>query len=331
MADTNTTETKVMIRTSERSSYKHCRQAWWWAYVEHLRPIRVKSPLFFGSMAHEALEHWYIPGKERGVHPAETFERLWNEWLDSGGEEVMVEDWPAGELGVRMMNNYVDHFGEDKNWEVIQPEMLFQVDVMHPVSGRYLFTYVGTIDAVIRDLTTGKVGLLEHKTGAGLDPFGSPITLDDQNGAYWTFAPFDLRERGLLGPDEWPAFMIYNRLRKAWGDERPKNAEGYALNKDGSVSKRQPTPLFRREPLDRRHGDRVGIFARAINEVREMQLVREGKLDVYKNPDKHCTWCEFRDMCEVHETGGDWEAMRDGLYTKWNPYDEHEIFISERN
>lgn len=360
-------ETQVMIRTSERTSFKKCRQAWWWAYVEHLKPIRVSSPLFFGSMAHAALEQWYIPGRKRGTHPAETFEKLWEEWLAQGGEEVMVEDYTAGELGIAMMKNYVLEFGEDKDIEVIEPEMLFQVDVHHPVSGRYLFTYVGTVDGLIRHIKKKRIGFLEHKTGANLDPFGAPLTLDEQNGAYWTFAPYHLRDMGLLEEDQWPDFMMYNRLRKAMADARPKNKDGYALNKPakadlvsearrrelvtsgsvdeliailqadgfdalqlGAVSKSQPTPLFRREFIPRGHGDRVNVFSRAINEAREMQLTRDGILEVYKNPDKHCNWCEFRDMCEVHENGSDWKAMRSALFTTWNPYDEHEIFLSER-
>lgn len=59
-------------------------------------------------------------------------------------------------------------------------------------------------------------------------------------------------------------------------------------------------------------------------EAREMRLCRSGKLGVYKNPDRHCGYCEYRDMCEIHESGGDWEAIRDQLFTTWNPYEDHQ-------
>lgn len=317
-------ETRVLVRTSERSTFKECRQKWWWAYVEHLRKIRVSSPLFFGDLVHRSLEAWYIPGKKRGVHPAVTFSALWGEWLANGGEEVMVGEHSAGDLGVEMLKNYVDFYGNDEHLEVIAPEMKFQVDV-EDSKGNYLFTYVGTCDGVVRDLTTMKIGILEHKTGASLEPFGAPLPLDDQNGAYWTFLPFQLWEDEILPHGQWPDFMLYNRLRKAPADQRPKNSMGQALNKNGSVSKVQPAPLFRREFIMRTNGDRRNVMRSAKAEAREMGLVKNRKLQVYKHPGKHCGYCEFREMCEVHETGSDWKALRDNMYVTWNPYDEHEI------
>lgn len=321
---------RLLVRTSERSCFKECRQQWDWGYNQRLRPHRISSPLFFGDLVHQALEAWYIPGKKRGQHPAEKFAELWEKWRLGGGDEVMVGDHTAGELGAIMLHNYVKEFGKDSWMEVIAPEMTFQVDVHDPETGRYLFTYVGTTDGAIRNLKTRKIGILEHKTGAGLEPFGAPLPLDEQNGAYWTFLPFQLREMGVLGPDEWPDFMLYNRLKKAVGDYRPRNDKGQALNNDGTVSKRQPAPLFKREFVMRTNGDRRNVMARAISEVREMRLVRAGKLDVYKSPGKHCNYCDFRDMCEVHETGSDWEALRDNMYSTWEPYDAHEIQLEGR-
>lgn len=356
-------EQLLFLRTSEKSNWQACRQMWWWAYVEKLKPYRTKSPLFFGDLAHQALEAWYIPGKKRGVHPAETFERLWLEHLRAGGEEIMVGELTCGELGVEMMENYVDQWEDDEWMEVVHPEMTFQVNVFDK-NGKYLFTYVGTIDGVIRDLRNGKIGFLEHKTGASLEPFGAPLALDEQNGAYWTYAPFMLRDMGILGPHEWPYFMMYNRLRKSAADKRPRNEDGIYLNspsKDslllaahelipdlpkstkvselkeiledegvdwgllGEPSLSQPPPLFKREMVMRTNGDRRTIMHRTEAIAREMRLVKAGKLDVYKQPGKHCTYCDFRDMCEVHETGSDWESLRDEMYHEWSPYDAHEI------
>lgn len=360
------TEQQVMIRTSERSTFKSCRLKWKWSYVDHLKPKRERSALLLGTMVHGALEAWYQPGKKRGVHPAKTFDKLWLEHLKSGGEEIMWDgEISLGDLGHEMLTNYVLMWGKDDHIEVIAPELTFQVDIHHPKSGRYLFTYVGTIDAVIRDLRTGLIGLLEHKTGAGLEPFGAPIHLDEQNGAYWTFAPYYLQEQGILGENEWPDFMLYNRLRKAFADTRPVNEDGHALNKPtkealvevcknmglddkgtipalidrlrlagisdraiellGKPSLTQPAPLFKRESVPRGPGNRRVIMARAIDEARDMDLARRGKIGIYKNPDKHCGYCEYREMCEIHELGDDWEALRDEMFTTWEPYADHEI------
>ena len=71
------------------------------------------------------------------------------------------------------------------------------VDVFH--DGEYICTYTGTVDAVVRDLHTGKIGLFEHKTGATLEPFGAPMIMDEQAGAYWTFGAMFLAANGVIG------------------------------------------------------------------------------------------------------------------------------------
>ncbi len=329
----------IPVRTSERTCFKSCRQKWYWAYVENLKAKRTSVPLKFGDLIHIALAGHYKPGKKRGPHPTKIFNKIYGEWLAEGNDDLLVkklkesEDeqvtrWKASELGPNMLNNYMDLYKGDTHLEVISPEQTFQVDVSNE-DGVYLFTYVGTIDCVVRDLTNGRLGFLEHKTGGGLDPFGAPVALDEQTGAYWAFGPDWLRAKGYLKPGEELDFVIFNRLKKSFADTRPKDENGYALNQNGTISKRQPGPLFKREFVYRSAIDRQRVMARTRLEVREMKLVRLGKLGVYKNPDRHCGFCEFRDMCEVHESGSDWEAIRDQMFTKWEPYGDHADDLEE--
>lgn len=324
-----------LARNSEISTFKDCRLKWKWAYWDELKSKDQGPALTFGSIAHAAWERWYIPGKKRGQHPAEAFVEVYSEYLKDHDELMMAigdEVYGADDVGVEMMTNYVDEYGKDPNIEVIAPEMVFQVDVYDPVTGRYLFTYTGIIDGVIRWIPTGKIGFLEHKTGTGLTPFGAPETLDDQGGGYWTFAPDFLVHQGIIKKKSDLDFILYNRARKAFKDARPVNEKGQSLNKNGTVSKVQPMPLFRRSWMLRAEGDRVEVFKRVKDATREMRMLRDGipmpdgePLGIYKNPDKHCNWCQFRDMCEVHESGGDWQALRDYGFVKWEPYTTHAI------
>lgn len=323
----------IPLRTSERSAFKSCRQKWYWAYVDKLSQKRDRPALFFGSLVHAAFEQYYIPGIKRGPHPAKVLSDLYRAHLDSGKPHVYMktpkegadesERMNAEDLGVDLLEAYVQHYGSDQSFEVISPEQAFQVDVSSPRTGKYMFTYVGQIDAVIRRIKDGRLGFLEHKTGASLEPFGAPVELDEQNGAYWTFGPDYLQGKGILLRGEELDFVLYNRLRKSMGDQRPTNNEGLSLNLNGSVSKRQPQPRFKREFVYRGDAERLSVFNRTLNEFREMQMVRKGKLAVYKNPDKHCGYCEFRSMCEVHESGGEWEAIRDFEMELWDPYEIH--------
>lgn len=328
-------EQLVLLRTSERSDFTECRQKWQWAYVERLKPIRARTALSFGDLVHQALAAYYVPGRKRRGKPALHFEKIYTQFLKDGNEEIYMKSdddrVTAMDLGTEMLKNYWATYGKDERYEVISSEQTFQIDVYDPDTGKYLFTYVGTFDGIWRDLETGRILFLETKTGASLRPFGAPMELDEQAGSYWAFGPPWLEHQGILKPGQKLDGILYNRLRKAFADTRPKNAEGLSLNKNGSVSKKQPEPLFKRELTFRGEAERAAVMYRAMHQAREMRLVKAGKLAVYKHTGQHCGWCSFRDMCEVHETGTDWEAMRDNLYRAWDPYSPHEIELEKKH
>lgn len=229
------------IRTSERRTFKRCPQKWFWAYKENLKPLRESNPLWFGQAVHLALAEWYKPGKERGVHPAKTLVEVLEsgkvQRFDTGNFDDMAEYAEALTMGEDMLERYVDHYGEEEEWECIQPEMSFQVWFSHPVTGQKRWLrYVGTIDGVFRyigetngEMTHGSIWLFEHKTAAGIQVHHLP--LDDQAGSYWAIAGMILRNRGVLKPGEEISGILYNFLRKAKDDPRPKNADGLYCNK----------------------------------------------------------------------------------------------------
>jgi len=231
--------TQLEMRTSERGSLKSCAQQWYWSQVEGLAPRRAANPLWFGSAVHEGLASWYRPGLERGPHPVETFDKFLQ------GERAMIvtnndeeaEYVNARDLGHDMLNRYVEHYGRDDTWDVIATEKTFRVNIARPA--RQMFgldipaqkrwlRYVGTWDGVYRDLTTGEIWLMEHKTAASI--VVAHLPLDDQAGSYWALATVVLRKSGILGPKEEIAGIMYNFLRKAPNDGRPQNSEGQYTN-----------------------------------------------------------------------------------------------------
>ena len=364
----------VLLRTSERSTYKRCRQAWDWAYNEWLRSRSLGRALRFGDLVHQALAIYYPPGKERGPHPAETFRTLYLGQLEELGRMTMdsEEDGKvdAEDLGVAMMNNYVTEYGLDERWEIIQPEMPMAIDIRDH-RGRYMVTYVMRGDAVIRDRSRKKrtLGLFEHKTSGSAEKSGTPLALDEQGGTYWALMPDWLKQSGHLPKKAEFDFILYNILRKGAPDDRPVNELGQKLNKPtkealwaaveeyqdhglkksgkmedmtaflesqgvdvpqlGEPSKNQPAPFFHREFIYRSDGDKATQLGRIRAEVREMQMARNGELAIIKAPAEHCKWCDFRDMCEVHETGSDWESMKDGLFVVQDPYADYGEFMDQ--
>lgn len=365
----------ILLRTSERTTFKRCRWAWDVSYNQGLKPRTSSPALRFGTLVHKALELRYKPGKKRGPHPAKTFAAAYEKELD---EQIKFgfkdEDgtWhDALELGVDLMNHFVDVYGTDDEWEVVSSEQQFRVLIKQ--TKLYELWYVGTIDGVWRKKSTGELWFIDWKTAKSIST--SHLTLDEQAGAYWTFGPEWLKAQGILKPGDELQGIMFSFLRKAKRDTRPQNELGHYLNspslkavkelmtlhnqpipkkgegtgKDGTVvvddlirslpaklrdqavllgevSSNQPSPYFERVPVYRPEAMREAVRARVLAEAREMRLVRAGKLDVIKSPGAFtCPMCSVRDMCELHESGQDWEAFRDATMTKWDGYAEHEL------
>lgn len=223
----------VHIRTSERRAIKRCPQRWKWGYLDGLVSKEPSHALWFGSGIHEALAHYYQPGKKRG----KDFVEVWEAWCDDGSGDGMYS--PVGEmgdqyiesreLGIIMLLGYAKHWAEiDKKWDFIQPEMPFQVRI--PLDDGTVIEYDGTFDGVYRDGNDrNKIKLLENKTAKSIS--FKHLSLDDQAGSYWAVAHTILKHKGVLGARDNIAGIEYNFLRKAIPDARPRTPDGYYTNK----------------------------------------------------------------------------------------------------
>jgi hypothetical protein len=329
----------VMLRNSERQTFRRCRQRWWWAWREGLRPPFTVNSLWFGTGIHEALAAYYGTGGKRGPMPAETFER----WVGDERRRIFTKPNPhvdeteivdAKDLGLAMLESYIEHYGKDDDLTFIVTEQPFQLpmsmsdNVLWDMAGnRSEFLMCGTFDGVFRD-DDGKPWLIEHKTAKSIEVGHLP--LDDQAGTYWAVATDRLRKLNLIKPSEELEGIRYNFLRKAMPDKRPTNANGERLNKDGSVSQKQPPALFQREDVFRLSGERNTQLQRIRDEATEMALVKAGILPVTKNTTKDCRWdCPFFQMCQLHEAGDDWQDFRDMVFTVEDPYADHRKSAAE--
>lgn len=317
----------VYLRTSERTSYRRCRQRWQWGYVEHLQPKTSASALRFGTLIHKALAAYYPPGRKRGTHPREAFEAAFAEEGHIFGqwdEEGMKTD-PLS-LGIAMCDGYVKEFGKDSDIEILQPEMAFKLNISDK-QGNYLCTYVGRYDAIYRRRSVKRIGIMEHKTCKSIP---GPVRVNsfygEQGLTYWWAANKYLREMGWLKEGQIPEEILYNFLRKGVPDGRPRDAKGYALNADGSISKRQPAKLFHRDPLKVGHNELRNIERRIRGEAWEIGQARKGKLPIIKSPSMDCDWdCAFKDVCEIHEMGGDYKSVLSLEFQPYDPYSDYEL------
>lgn len=368
-----------ILRTSERRSFKHCQSLWWWAWHEALiKKGTPRTALWFGTGVHLALALWYCgPGLKRGPHPVETWKEYCKQEIqtikisgfDDDGEESIFVD--AVQLGIAMLENYVNTYGKDEHMFVIQAEQKFDIKVPWPdwalklmkkATGDVLTRYDGTYDLAYRNLINNQIWLEEHKTAAQIRV--EHLTLDDQGGSYWAVAGRSLRKMGLIGPKEKLRGIEYNFLRKGLPDDRPKDANGIAHNKPikkhfvaafenslgrsvdwnpkmklnelqmiadqagivvlGEQSKRQPQPLLLREPVHRTSAERKAQLQRIQTEAVQIHLIREGIIPKTKTPRIDCSYaCDYFDLCELEDRGGDTEEFKKMVFGKWEPYADH--------
>ena len=322
------------LRNSERSAFKRCPQRWWWSYREGLVPKgQPSNPLWFGTGIHLCFALWYKPGTVRGVDMNETWESYVDGEIrfiktqanaDDTTEEKVAEYVEAREPGHIMLNGYVEAYGLEEHWDVIAPEQIFAVIIPDDM-GDPIVELVGTFDGVYRDLSDGKIKLMEHKTAGQISTKHLP--LDDQAGTYWAVATHVLRENDLIRPKERISGITYNFLRKAKPDERPVGPDGFAHNKPtkahylealnpvgegldlskipltrlasmaeangievwGDVSKIQPAKNFVREFVPRTAYERKRQIERIADEALSMEAMRTGDLPLYKTPTKDCS------------------------------------------
>lgn len=323
-----TAEEIVYLRTSERNTYRRCRQRWYWQYAGQLQPKTSASALRFGTLIHKALAAWYPPGRKRGTHPREAFEALFAEEGHIFGqwdEDGMKAD-PLT-LGLTMCDGYVKQYGKDPDIEILQPEMAFKLHI-YDRQGNYLCTYVGRYDAIYMRRSVKRIGIMEHKTCKSMP--GKPVRVNsfygEQGLTYWWAANQYLREIGWLKKDKFLEEILYNFLRKGLPDERKKDANGYALNLDGTISKKQPAKLFHRDPLKVGRNELKNIERRIRGEAWEIQQARQGKLPIIKSPSMDCDWdCPFIDVCELHEMGGDYKSVLKLEFQPYDPYSDYEL------
>ena len=333
MKKTTTKPGLTLMRTSERGDFKRCQWLWFVRWVLGLSSNRSPTWAWFGTAIHKALEVRYPVGRKRG-HMADVlaaFEasietetaRIYTEGLEPDEEEMVG----ALELGRAMLLGYDQRWGLDKHWQVIHTEQPFQIDVYSPRTGRLLVVYCGTFDMVVYDLLTKRFYVVDHKTRRRFPSIWSFYDLNDQAGSYLWVGPEVLEHLGVFTKRDSRKVegIVFNALKKALPDARPRNAEGLSLNKDGTPSARQPGPLFHRYTSRRELTERVRQSQHVLNEAKQMARVRAGIDAPTKNKTEDCVRCPLFDMCQLDEQdiAQAQEYADSGILVYNDPYADH--------
>lgn len=325
-----------LLRTSARKDFRRCWWLWWEHWVEGVSPLRAPTWSVFGTAWHAAMEYAYQQRRRTKSVYLEACQ-VFLENIDNAARKVGVDDWesyeeeilenkkrliPAVELGPAMLMNYWQEYGPEREWEIIHTEQPFQIDVPYPDSDKVLVVYAGTWDMLAWHRPTRRYWLWDHKTAAKIEQ-PEYLELDDQAGSYLWVAKKVLVHKGILQRRDKISGILFNIAKKSLPDERPTNSLGEALNQNGSVSKRQPTPRFMRYEAARTPVAQVAQARRVQSEALVMQKVLNGELPVLKNPTHDCPRCILFDLCTAHEEGEDWEFLKRTMYTTRDLYADH--------
>jgi hypothetical protein len=164
--------------------------------------------------------------------------------------------------------------------------------------------------------------VVDHKTTNKRENI-KHLVKDDQAGTYIAVGTGYLRHLNLIKKDEAIDGMIFSYLRKAKPPEKPCNAAGQVLNKDGTVSKVQPAPLFWREQVMRGKANRMRQVQRIAEDAEQIARARQGLMPVTKTPGDHCNWCDFTDLCDIDENGDDIEGFISSVFKRQDQYADH--------
>lgn len=338
------------VRAGERSRYKRCPKAWYWAWRKGLVPRAHRfGALELGTWMHAALANWYmLPGKKRGgkdhpplwllFEPVAQSAIVWAK-EDGAPDHLIEKAEELAELGRAMAHAYEEEYGSDPDVEVITAEIPLDFTLqmeLNPKTGAWEPSAVHRLkpDLVYAD-PAGDIWLMEHKTAKSIRT--EYLAINGQGRPYAAMAERALRKAGVLSKSDTVKGVMYNFLRKALPDQRAENDKGEKLNKDGSVSKSQPAALFQRYPLVLTRKQKMITLQRIVNETVEIQQVttalKTGKLsheDLKKTDHWSCPrTCEFWRMCVAEESGADISIMESTMYFRRNPYEYEEDTTDE--
>lgn len=319
----------LLIRSHEIMDYKRCPKMWYWKWRLGLVP-KEKSlgALELGTWLHDALASWYK--MDRNARNASTLLEKYRYVVRSSVRQdipthVLEKGRELALLGKTMLKSYAKHYQGDKDWDVIGAEIPLEVEITDR-EGKPLGLYRLKLDLVIRSRSTGKIWIIEHKSAKVIRT--DHLKIDGQARPYGALSELAMKHVGILSKQESIEGILYNFMRKAVPDSREVDEKGMALNKNGTVSKRQPIPLFKRHPITLTKRSklvalkRIQLDVTLLTELRNyLTKYRDFADKLPKTSHWSCPrFCNFFAMCELEEEGGNITELRKGMFTRKDPY-----------
>lgn len=296
------------LLTAKRCSFKH--QA---AYVERWsKKAAPDSALGKGSAWHTVLEAHYNEimkcQREGEISRAKILDRCKSVVM------LVIYSLPTEEVQDLiwwMYEGHVNLYGADEDWQIIAVEHGAEC-ALPDVGGASdpIFRLKVKIDLVVKERSTGRIRIVDHKSGKDL-PHQKSLEMDDQFPLYqWALTRLGKRVFGLT-------YSAARTLRLQEDIRAELVASGMEVLKPGQVVP-QSTPLderFTRVNMHRtdREMEQIAYEAAetALTRYLEQARVKAAGRDSPRTTDPlRCRWdCDFKDPCLAGRKGMDWRDM----------------------
>lgn len=314
------------------NTFRNCRRACKWRYVDQIAPIKTDAALSFGTVIHQSLDAWH-----RGDGLNAVISSIDQAYQAHQADPNRHTDWHNARA---MMAGYAAAYREE-SWTVVALEHVFRGRIANPETGRAsrALTIAGKVDGIVQ--IGGEYFLLEHKTAATLDGnYLDKLWTDLQITLYAHQIEQTKRVR-ISG-------VIYNilvkaRLQQGRGETEEeyetRRADLLAKSKTGKTTAQRKLPesdadfadrlaakyrepgMFHREALyisaDQRHEMRRDIWELA------QQFLDARRRGVFNRNTSYCfnfnRPCAYLPLCQAN---GDARLLMDNLYEIRPPHEE---------
>lgn len=292
----------MRLSSSEIKRYMTCRRSWFYSQVEGYRRIKAEhtGPLFLGDRVHKALETYY---EFESRHASDGFLAASYEHdvaLYPDESDALLKEKKLTTAMMEGYHDWLEETGEDEYIEVIGNEGIMEI----PYGKHWL---IGKYDLMVRDLKTGLIWYLDHKTAQ--DFSGSArFQIDIQ------FKHYAVIGKALHG-DEFGG-IIWNGLRKVQRTGRAK------------------PPFYMRERITH-NADELSAYWKVLHVIiEEMEDAKHknhyGYHSMYPNPSReNCGICTFKNICSMFDDGSDLDFVLDTEYEIVDPLERYQLEVSQ--
>lgn len=278
-------KTKV-VSYSELDTFRQCPFKHQLAYIERWGGGAESEALSRGTLWHLVMETHYraIQKAQRGNGTVDEVtlysavsELLYDRETGNQNERQELVEW--------MYRGYVEQFGLDDQWKIVDIEKSFEAWLPTERGTRSSFKMAGTIDLLVRDMSAGGgLWIVDHKTCRDL-PKQKDFDMEDQTAIY----AYLLRRAGVNIRG-----AIYNHCRT------------YRLVREMTLDER-----FKRTLTVRSDKELETMALEALDAFREAYKPRPEGAHARRHPDgERCGWkCGFTEPCLASRKGADHRLM----------------------